>query len=285
MPGARRTRSLACKVKVAHECRHHRYSRIHPAFPHAMVLTAYFVLSPATNSSCHRHQRIKVCLSPVGPTRLRKFNTSNGCQDHTALPSAHAPFVSAPLIAHRPMRTRPAITSRAQRCRVHRIPPRVRDDRDTPLEWDETARVIDLIWVWREQKSFCKQDWTASIRLIRFNKLNGTPHGRLRQTGPARRGRCQAPASGVLLATLLRLPVGGFIARPTPPRPPRRSRTPTLADGTLVIIFLDAILSTAARKFEVLLQSSSAAARWVTHFSDLSSHRTTSAVQAKADIT
>src|ERR1700704_2416164 len=53
-----------------------------------MVLTAYFVLSPATNSSCHRHQRIKGCLSPVGPTRLRKFNTSNGCQDHTALPSA-----------------------------------------------------------------------------------------------------------------------------------------------------------------------------------------------------
>jgi hypothetical protein len=28
---------------------------------------------------------------------------------------------------------RPAITSHAQRCRVHRIPPRVRDDRDTPL--------------------------------------------------------------------------------------------------------------------------------------------------------
>ena len=53
-----------------------------------MVLTAYFVLSPATNSSCHRHQRIKVCLSPVGPTRLRQLDTSNGCQDHTALPSA-----------------------------------------------------------------------------------------------------------------------------------------------------------------------------------------------------
>ena len=41
--------------------------------------------------------------------------------------------------------TRPAITSHAQRCRVHRIPPRVRDDRDTPLEWDETARVVVLI--------------------------------------------------------------------------------------------------------------------------------------------
>jgi hypothetical protein len=34
--------------------------------------------------------------------------------------------------------------------------------------WDR--RVIDLIWVKRERKYFCKQDWTASIRLIRFNK-------------------------------------------------------------------------------------------------------------------
>ncbi len=44
MPGARCTRSLVRKVLVAHECSHHRYSRIHPAFPHAMVLTASFVL-------------------------------------------------------------------------------------------------------------------------------------------------------------------------------------------------------------------------------------------------
>jgi hypothetical protein len=41
----------------------------HPAFPHAMVLTAYVVLSPATNSSCHRHRRIKVLPNPVGPTK------------------------------------------------------------------------------------------------------------------------------------------------------------------------------------------------------------------------
>ena len=74
--------------------------RSHPAFPHAMVLTAYFVLSPATNSSCHRHQRIKACLSPVGPTRLRQLDTSNGCQDHTASPSATTSFVCAPLITH-----------------------------------------------------------------------------------------------------------------------------------------------------------------------------------------
>src|SRR5882724_2021114 len=74
----------------------------------------------------------KVCPSPVGPTRLRRFDISNGCQDHTTSPSASASVVSVPLIAHRP---KPALRSplRAQRCRVHRIPPRVRDDRDTPL--------------------------------------------------------------------------------------------------------------------------------------------------------
>jgi hypothetical protein len=51
--------------------------------------------------SCHRHRRIKVCQSPVGPTHLRQFSTSNGCQDHTVLPYALAPFVCALLIAHR----------------------------------------------------------------------------------------------------------------------------------------------------------------------------------------
>src|ERR1700681_3044661 len=35
-----------------------------PAFPHAMVLTAYVVLSPVTGLFCHRHQRIKVLSKP-----------------------------------------------------------------------------------------------------------------------------------------------------------------------------------------------------------------------------
>ena len=59
-----------------------------PGIPRAMVLTAYFVLSPATNSSCHRRRRIKGSSDPVGPTRLRRLDTSNGCQDHTASPYA-----------------------------------------------------------------------------------------------------------------------------------------------------------------------------------------------------
>jgi hypothetical protein len=134
MPGARCTRSPVCKLEVSTRASSPQVHRIHPAFPHAMVLTAYSALSPATNSFCHRHQRIRFVSSPVGPTRLRRFSISNGCQDHTASPSASAPFVSSPRIAHRLLRTRPAIPSRAQRCRVHRIPPRVRDDRDTPLD-------------------------------------------------------------------------------------------------------------------------------------------------------
>ena len=31
---------------------------------------------------------LKDCLNPVGSTRLRQLDTSNGCQDHTALPYA-----------------------------------------------------------------------------------------------------------------------------------------------------------------------------------------------------
>src|ERR1700730_14859116 len=49
-----------------------------PAFPHAMVLTAYVALSPVTGLFCHRHQRICFCLSPVGPTQLRELDTSFG---------------------------------------------------------------------------------------------------------------------------------------------------------------------------------------------------------------
>ena len=45
--------------------------------------------------------------------------------------------------------------------RVHRIPSRARDDRDTPLEWDETVVNIKVIWVKRETEYFCKGGWTA----------------------------------------------------------------------------------------------------------------------------
>ena len=69
------------------------------------------------------------------------------------------------------MRTRPAITSRARRCRVHRIPPRVRDDRDTPLLPGWMAGVIAVIWPTVEAVYFFGRGWTDSIRLIWFSNF------------------------------------------------------------------------------------------------------------------
>src|SRR6266566_2258895 len=82
-----------------------------------------------------------------------------GRQNHTTSPSASAPFVCAPVTAH----GKPALPSRRARggCRVHRIPPRVRDDRDTPLKWDETVRISELICLGPKQKYFCKRGWTS----------------------------------------------------------------------------------------------------------------------------
>ena len=37
---------------------------------------------------------------------------------------------------------------------VHRISSRVRDDRDTPLMWDETVTDMEVIWVGREAEIF-----------------------------------------------------------------------------------------------------------------------------------
>src|SRR6202795_3868292 len=49
-----------------------------PDIPARNGFTAYVVLSPVTGLFCHRRLRIKLCLSPVGPTQLRKLDTSVG---------------------------------------------------------------------------------------------------------------------------------------------------------------------------------------------------------------
>jgi hypothetical protein len=69
MPGARCTRGLACKFVQTNA---HEHTGSAEAIRHSLRngSTAYAVLSPATNSSCHRRLRIKTCPSPVGPTRL-----------------------------------------------------------------------------------------------------------------------------------------------------------------------------------------------------------------------
>ena len=49
---------------------------------------------------------------------------ASGCQDHTTSPSASGTLVRSAI-------------------RVHRIPPRARDDRETPLKWDGTANMYN----------------------------------------------------------------------------------------------------------------------------------------------
>jgi hypothetical protein len=52
-----RTHSLACEIEKARKHSHHRYTAS-TGTPCAMVLTAYFVLSPVTGLFCHRRSRI-----------------------------------------------------------------------------------------------------------------------------------------------------------------------------------------------------------------------------------
>ena len=67
---------------------------------------------------------------------------ASGHQDHTTSPSAPAPFV------------------KGAAC-VHRIPPRVRDDREPPLQRDETVTNIKVIWDKCEAEFFCIRGWTS----------------------------------------------------------------------------------------------------------------------------
>ncbi|HMI11467.1 MAG TPA: hypothetical protein VK567_07715, partial [Bradyrhizobium sp.] len=87
---------------------------------------------------------------------------------------------------------------------VHRIPPRVRDDRDTPLVWDETAVVIEVIWVGAEQQNFLLWDSTAAITpdLARravdfFTRRHSSSQRETREFGPSGKlPRSPFPAGG-----------------------------------------------------------------------------------------
>jgi hypothetical protein len=131
MPGARRTRSLVCAwgSEYAHE-----YSqRGHPASPRNGLQ-----LIPR---SPRRSGFLVTVISGATSTNLTPASRR---QDHTASPSASAPFVIG--------------TSS-----VHRIPPRVRDDREPPLRWDETAIICEVIWVGREEEIFLQRGLDRQI--------------------------------------------------------------------------------------------------------------------------
>jgi hypothetical protein len=88
--------------------------------------------------------------------------------DRALLPPSSAENVSAdltPASRRQDHTTSPSAISTLVRSasRVHRISSRVRDDRDTPLLWDETRADMEVIWVGTERKYFSLWDSTASI--------------------------------------------------------------------------------------------------------------------------
>jgi hypothetical protein len=72
-----------------------RVHRNHPTFPHAMVLTVCFVLSPAIGLFCHRRLTdLKVLSSPVEPNEPpQDLTPASRRQDHTTSPSASSAVV------------------------------------------------------------------------------------------------------------------------------------------------------------------------------------------------
>src|SRR5882724_6816804 len=79
-----------------------RAPRNHPTFPHAMVLTVSFELSPVIELVCHRRPRTNVVPKP-GRADITSANLTpaSGRQDHTTSPYAATSLVRSLLIAHK----------------------------------------------------------------------------------------------------------------------------------------------------------------------------------------
>ena len=131
-PGARCTRGLVCNCAQKTRTRAYRFSGSTPAFP-AQWLYGLLRALPGERLFCHRRPARSLLLRDLTPAPRR--------QDHTTSPYASCAFVSRTL-------------------RVHRIPPRVRDDRDPPLVSGETRRVNALICPTAREEYFCAKGWT-----------------------------------------------------------------------------------------------------------------------------
>jgi hypothetical protein len=144
----------------------HRFNRIAPAFPARMgygllrALPGDRAFLPPSPCGLTTHlkpgwagcifARLDASIGAPGPhdfaVRARPAKALAGPRAtrrvlaKTVL-SAGRPRAGPPLTG----KTRPAIPLRARRCRVHRIPPRVRDDHDTPLVRVRRGELVKVI--------------------------------------------------------------------------------------------------------------------------------------------
>src|SRR5712671_7446167 len=135
-----------------------------------MVLTVSFALSSVTGLFCHRRLRIWFCLSPVGPTQLRKLDASVGASGPHDF--AVRSNISRQRAVDRSQTFRSALRShRAQNAAASTAShPASVTIMIRPSVWGGMAKVLEVIWGVRKQKYFFKQDWTTKITLIQFNK-------------------------------------------------------------------------------------------------------------------
>src|SRR5438876_12344124 len=116
--------SRAIKNK-AHERSHHGHTGNHPALPAQWF---YGLLRALPGD--------QACLTPSSALLIADLTPASGRQNHTTSPSAPAPFVKG---AAASTASRPTLVTCA-----------------TPLSWDGTVRISELICVRREGKYFFK---------------------------------------------------------------------------------------------------------------------------------
>jgi hypothetical protein len=126
MPGARCARSRACGVENT-RVSHHGHTGKRPAFPAQWFYSLYRALPG---------DRAFLPPSSLRSLLLKNLMPASGHQDHTTSPSASTP--STPKATPGFVQVRRSFSEggsalvRSATC-VHRIPPRVRDDREPPL--------------------------------------------------------------------------------------------------------------------------------------------------------
>ena len=131
--------------------------REHPGLPCAVALRL---------TSCSPQRTALLPLSPPRSMLLENLTPAPRRQDHTTSPYASCALVSCTI-------------------RVHRIPPRVRDDREPPLVTGETRGVKSLICPTARAEYFCTASWTARIALNGLDNFDPASSARDHGVWPA----------------------------------------------------------------------------------------------------
>jgi hypothetical protein len=153
--------AASCALCIGKKHTSKRVHQNHPTFPHAMVLTVSFVLSPVTGLFCHRRQRIWFLSKPGrADSTSANLTPASGRQDHTTSPYATTSLVrslcdrsQAFRLALQPHRAQNAAASTAS----HPASVTIMIRPSGGVGWRES---VEMICPTGEAKYFCKGDST-----------------------------------------------------------------------------------------------------------------------------